>query len=226
MSTPPFYSIGLLYNVLAEPEPAFLGTAFAFRHRSFFVTAGHCIGTLDCDAIRIVLPLVDEEDLSISSIRHHASADVSLLSTTSTPSLTLEPFSGIGGADNWGDPIQVLGYPEEASADGVVPTARLLLGTIQRKFTHTSALGYIYRAGETSFGAPAGMSGGPVHSPSSLDRVIGVMAENHDSTTYLKSVEEVQANGQVYRERIHEVIRYGLYVSLSEIADWLEPLTR
>jgi hypothetical protein len=29
----------------------------------------------------------------------------------------------------------------------------------------------------------------------------------------------------MYRERIHEVIRYGLYVSLAEIADWLDPLT-
>jgi hypothetical protein len=162
------------------------------------------------------LPLIDEDDVSIARIEHHPSADVSPLSAGSIPTSKLEPFAGLGGSNNWGDPIQVLGYPEESSEDGVVPTARLLWGTIQRKFTHTSRLGYRYLAGETSFGAPAGMSGGPVHSPSGLDRVVGVMTENHDSTTYLKSVEEVQADGQIYRERVHEVIRYGLYVSLEE----------
>jgi hypothetical protein len=33
------------------------------------------------------------------------------------------------------------------------------------------------------------------------------------------------ASAPLYRERIHEVIRYGIYVSLGEIADWLDPLT-
>jgi hypothetical protein len=221
----PFYSLALLYNASAEAGPSFLGTAFAFRHREFFLTASHCVGTLEARELRLVLPLIDEDDITIANIEHHSSADVSLLMAGSIPPSRLEPCVGLGGADNWGDPIQVLGYPEESSEEGVVPTARLLWGTIQRKFTHTSRLGYKYFAGETSFGAPAGISGGPVHSPSGLDHVVGVMTENHDSTTYLKSVEEVQADGQMYRERIHEVIRYGLYVSLAEIADWLDPLT-
>lgn len=124
----------------------------------------------------------------------------------------------------WGDEVQALGFPEESTEGEVVPTARLLSGGVQRFFFFESRLGYSYQAGEVGFGAPAGMSGGPVFSPRDLTVVTGLMAENIDSTTYLRSVEEVQENGEVYKNRLHEVIRYGIFVHLPPLRSWLEEL--
>lgn len=52
--------------------------------------------------------------------------------------------------------------------------------------------------------------------------IIGLVPENVDSTTYLRSVAEVQDGDKVYSERIHEVIRYGVFVHLDALSAWLD----
>ena len=80
---------------------------------------------------------------------------------------------------------------------------------------------YRYKAGELSFGSPAGLSGGPVFPRGEQDRIIGVVTENCDSTTFLRSVAEIQDGGQRYTEKVHEVIRYGIFARLDPLSDWL-----
>ena len=208
-----------------QARPAFLGCAFSYRHRGFFVTARHCIGTLAASQIELVLPLADHDSIPLQQIDHHPEADLSLLYAGSIPPDEIAPFEGVDLRARWGDPVQAIGYPEEPEQDQTIPTGRLLAGVVQRTFTYSSPLGYEYRAIETGFGVPAGMSGGPLFSPTSPSRVIGVATENHDSTTYLRSVEEIQENGEVYRERAHHVIRYGLFVELEAMSDWLDGKT-
>lgn len=219
----PFYSIGILVDARDEGSLAFLGSCFAYESRQHFVTASHCVGTLKPHQVRIVLPLVEQEDLGrVQSITHHPQADLAVLQASSSGAPEIAPFVGVSTRGGWGQPIQALGYPEETEANGTtLPTARLFTGFIQRLMIHASQMEYRYNAGELSFGSPAGLSGGPVFPTSENDRVLGVVTENHDSTTYLRSVAEVQDGDNRYTEKVHEVIRYGIFANLLPIEDWL-----
>jgi hypothetical protein len=85
---------------------------------------------------------------------------------------------------------------------------------------HTSKDGYEYDAAEMSIGAPAGLSGGPlVRHDHPL--IIGLVTENHRSTTFLQAVEEIQKGGSVYKETIHEMITYGIALLLQPLDAFL-----
>jgi len=219
----PFYSVALLFNTADGSKPAFLGTCFAYGNNSSFLTAAHCVGRLEAAQIGIALPIIDQADLiSVKEVVRHQQADVALLRVDPVLSEELQPFIGLSAIHSWGEQVQALGYAEESSAEEVIPTARWFSGSIQRLYTHHSLMGYAYRAGELSFGAPAGLSGGPIFTVREEDRIVGIVAENHDSTTMLRSVAEVQDGDSRYSEQIHEVIRYGVFVELSSLRRWLE----
>jgi hypothetical protein len=101
------------------------------------------------------------------------------------------------------------------------PTARFFRGFLQRFWTHHSHLGYTYEAAELSFGAPGGPSGGPVILMPQRIHIVGLVAENFESTTYLRSVEEIQDAGSTYKETIHSTISYGVCVQFKPLEQWL-----
>jgi len=173
--------------------------------------------------LEIVPPVVDHPSLAhVRAIKCHPTADLAMIETEADLSDEVQPFRGVSAHFGWGERVLALGYPEEAQRDGVLPTARLFTGTIQRELIHDSHMGYKYQAGELSFGSPAGLSGGPVFPASEHDLVLGVVAENHDSTTFLRSVAEIQDGSRYYTEKVHEVIRYGLFVRLDMVKEWLD----
>jgi hypothetical protein len=219
----PFYSVGLLFNISDEGHPAFLGTCFAYGSNGSFLTAAHCLGNLEAHQLGILLPIIDQEDFNpIKEVIKHETADVAFLRLDPIEAPELLPFLGLSAIHTWGEHVQALGFAEESSEEEIVPTARWFSGIIQRLYTHQSWMGYEYKAGELSFGAPAGLSGGPVFTAHEEDRIVGLVAENHDSTTFLRSVAEVQEGGNLRSEKIHEVIRYGIFVELSSLRNWLE----
>jgi len=177
-----------------------------------------------------MLPLIDHGDfIPVRRIERHQEADVAKLSTYRVESRELAPFLGLSALNAWVEPVMALGYPlddadnvgDEIREGALGPTARLLTGSVQRFFTFRSPREYRYVAGELSFGAPGGLSGGPVFPTHEQDRVIGVVAENRNSTTYLYS-EILEKEGAVMREeKHHEVIRYGIFVSLEPLTSWL-----
>jgi S1-C subfamily serine protease len=217
----PFYSVATLHRWNDSSDLRFLGSAFAYRSGMTFLTAAHCVGNIAPSQLALSLPLSQLDLLPITSVILHPAADIAVLKTNASDYKELTPFLDTDSPLTWGDTVQALGFPEESEEHGSVPTARLVTGNLQRFYEHTSSMGYVYRACELSFGAPAGLSGGPVFPVRDLSRVVAVVAENHDSTTYLRSVEEVQENGEVYRQHQHEVIRYGVGVWLADVRDWL-----
>src|SRR4051794_21814698 len=161
----PFYSVAVLFD-FSSADPRFLGTCFAYRTNSHFLTAAHCTAKLRADQVRIALPLIDHGDpIRPTKISTHPTADLALLEVPVVSAAELAPFVGVTRVNSWGWPVSALGYPEDAGEDpeeGLKPTARYFSGHIQRLYTHRSRIGpYRYRAGELSFGAPAGLSGGP-----------------------------------------------------------------
>ena len=91
----PFYSVGLLFSARDPASLSFLGSCFAYLTKRHFVTAAHCLGKLEPHEVRIVLPLVAQEDLGVvSAICRHPEADVAVLETPEDADDDLAPFRG------------------------------------------------------------------------------------------------------------------------------------
>lgn len=104
------------------------------------------------------------------------------------------------------------------------PTPRYFRGSIQRLYSHQSTLGkprYEYDAVELSFGAPGGLSGGPVTPEADDTKVMGLMTENFESTTYLSTRTEVWEGASDRKELVHSTINYGVAVRLDLWLEWL-----
>ena len=143
----PFYSTGLLFRVATDGDPAFLGTCFAYRESSTFVTAAHCVRGVSIDQLGITLPLIDHGDfIHVRLARIHAEADVAVLRTDEVTARDFAPFTGQSALHSWGEPVMALGYPmdnaddtgDEERDDALRPTARLFTGDVQRFFTFRS----------------------------------------------------------------------------------------
>lgn len=164
-----------------------------------------------------------ERGLTIEDLQIHPTADVAMVRITDALQI-FDCFRGYSGRFRWGDSVTAFGYPEDTAPDGVVPTPRYFRGHVQRTFDHASSLGYQYRAIELSFGAPGGLSGGPIALRRDSSRAIGIVTENVRSTTYLESIVDVVDGAERYREQIHNVINYGIAVELDTVTDWLNEI--
>lgn len=215
-----FHNTGV---IIANDSGRFLGSCFAFRYPSYFLTADHCVPPELEHSCSVELPAVPGKRFPIGEVRRHGRADVAVLlvPTVSEDDLTWLQYL-IVDDHGWGQPFAACGYPEEYRADRPEPTARIFHGTIQRFFQHRSHLGYEYAAAELSTGAPRGLSGAPVFNPGFHGRLYGVVAENVRTVTDVETVSEVQEGGNTRSELYHNVINYGVAVWLPLIADWLD----
>lgn len=68
------------------------------------------------------------------------------------------------------------GCPSEATGD----VARFFKGHFQRCFRYSDPAGRSYFAGEMSIPVPAGMSGGPLSSPSTPEKICAIATAIHD----------------------------------------------
>lgn len=216
-------TIATLHQRTTEGQLSFLGSAFAFRRGGVFLTAAHCVTALEADEMILAHPLLNSGGPTpVISIRPHPSVDVAVVKV-SGDTTRLSPFYILSTGHSAGSDVGAWGFPEDSSPEGgLVPTPRFFRGNLQRLFSHHSPLGYTYQAGELSFGAPGGLSGGPVFSMPEAMHLIGVVAENFESTIYLRSIYEAEEDGRVTSERIHDVINYGLFVELAPLARWLD----
>jgi len=211
----------------ADGGTKFLGSCSGFRRRDWLITAAHCVrGTRHAD-LAVFAP-DSEAPLRVDHIVVHPNADVALLRLEAGSRLS-DRFAGDTSLYTWGIPVSAFGYPEDTGMAGLEPTARYFRGNIQRLFSHTSHLGYRYDAVELSFGAPGGLSGGPVSPDSDHAMVMGIVAENLTSTTHLSTISdhavEETLNGVLERtrtiEKVHSVINYAIAVCLDPLTDWL-----
>jgi hypothetical protein len=221
----PFYSVGLLYSRNGIRLDKFLGTTFAFRHTDYFITASHCVGAQTPSDLAIAMPAFSgTEGLAVKKLWKHPSADVAILNVSNGAKFGVEPFVLIDAATDYGESVAALGFPEESHPDDTLkPTVRYFRGSVQRLFDYEHKP-WRYAAYELSFGAPAGLSGGPVFPTRDNTIACGVVAANHSATTYLSSVAEVQEGSNYHSERIHTLIEYGIAVRLDQHLEWLNSI--
>ncbi|SRR6266568_943527 len=214
----PLTAVGLLLHVNRDP-PDFLGSCFAFRRQTHFLTAAHCIGTLAPKDLAVSV-LHATGTHAVETIHRHPKADLAILALRGAvpDSDVFGPFGAVGLGQDFG----AYGFPEDVFGVTAAPTARFFKGHIQRFTRHHSHQGYEYTALEMSIGAPAGLSGGPVFLPHLPWLILGIVTENHRSTTFLQSVQEIQEGSAVYKEVVHEAINYGLALLLRTETDFLD----
>jgi Trypsin-like peptidase domain len=211
--------IGLLLRAV-ENDVKFLGTCFAFRQPTHFLTAAHCVAEVAEHELAVALPLGGL--YRVQRVVTHPNADIAVVTLVGMPDNRTQPFWNPVDPHGLGDEFFAFGYPEDTfGEDPRVPTPRMFKGHFQRLFPHKSHLGYRYQAGELNIACPSGLSGGPVYRPAAPVMVLGVAAENLKSTTYLETVEDVERDGVRVITKIHSMIEFGVCVMLSPLIDWL-----
>jgi hypothetical protein len=218
----PLSVVGL---VLAGNEngQAPVGTCFRFRHVDFALTAAHCVP--DVDRLYVVFPRLGQAEI-VAHVERHPQADIA--------ALTIGPLNATDGypenafwdrVSNWslGEEAFAYGYPVEGPAlrDASTPTPRLVVGHYQRFFDYESHNGFRYLAGELSFPAPGGLSGGPVFRQGAPQMLTGMVTSSHESYAITDSVDEINDDGSVLRIEGRKVITYGIALMLSGVSDWL-----
>jgi hypothetical protein len=200
----------------------FAGTCFGLRRPDVMVTAKHVVeGATERDVSVTILLDDIEEGISVRKIVRHASADVAIHLIDNAIEI-FDYFIDIGPRPEMGANVTAFGYPEDTQPSGPRPTPRFFKGHVQRTHRHNSLLGHSYIAAELSFGAPGGLSGGPVAHEALPGLAIGVVAENHESSTYLASRTDVLDGGVQYREDIRAMINYANCVLLEPLRPWFD----
>lgn len=219
----PLQAVAGVFRADASGEPsAFLGTCFAFRQTNCFLTANHCVGTLQETDVLIVHPLI-RRTLRVEEIARHKTADIALLKSEPIESEDAQSFLLAVSDRKLGTDCIAYGFPEMIfGSKSKQPTARLFKCYFQRFMSYESIIyGYLYEAAELNIACPAGLSGGPVFKDDWTMLICGLVTENLQSTTYLDSVEEIQKDGVVIKKQYQNMINYGVCLMLSDVRDWL-----
>jgi hypothetical protein len=200
----------------------FAGSCFGFRRPGWMLTAAHVVADAEEGEVTVTILLDEiEEGIGVERIIRHESADVAILQIDNAIEI-FDYFTDISPVPEMGANITAFGYPEDTQPTGPKPTPRFFKGHVQRRYRHQSHLGYDYIAAELSFGAPGGLSGGPVAHEGFPALALGVVAENHESSTILASRSDVLEDGGQYREETLSMINYAACVLLDPLRAWLD----
>ena len=213
----PLNAVGLVSGAGEE----FLGTCFAFRHWDYFLTAAHCVGGREGDAVSVLCPGSPPRRRAVE-IRRHPEADLAVVRLEEqTPNL-VQPFWGAVGNYGVGQDFAAFGFPDDAlGPDPLQPTPRLFKGHFQR-FLDYGPPPLRYRAAELSVPSPRGLSGGPVFHARRPVELLGMATASVQSSTWPDVVETVEREGERVVTTHHHVVSYGVALILDRVGDWLD----
>ena len=215
----PTNAVGLIARE-TEEGLIVLGTAFAFRQPTTFLTAAHCVSGVGDNLQVLMFAPGGEVGFKVKEAVKHPSADISIIETQDSRD-DVTPFWNFVSNYEWGEEFIAFGYPEDIFGERRSVTPRLFRGYFQRIYAHRSYRGYEYKAAELSIGAPAGLSGGPLFRPGAPAMLTGFVTENLESTTVLHSIEERERDGNITRDRYQKVLTYGVALLLDGVEEWL-----
>lgn len=228
MSTKP--DVGVPVEMSFFPSPRWMiGTCFAFRNSTRFLTAAHCVDE-DVGGLSIWCPLLrPDSSFAVTNVVAHPTADIAMIQVSENEhSQLIEPMIDHGKIDLADDYLSY-GYPDHSDHLGRIPVGRAYRGYLQRAFDFRSHLGYSYEAGEVSVPVEGGVSGAPLfirsyEGTTLLGPVaIGVATENVDSRVVVGFYDEVGEGEQEPTPRRETLTtRYGLAALLHHQGEWLD----
>jgi hypothetical protein len=201
----------------------FLGSSFIFRYTDTLLTAAHCVEKLNPKDILIKIFSTNNKVYEVIDIERHPKADVAILRVKGINEREIGyPKSSLFDDNIFGLEVVSCGFPEDSQLGFSEPTARVFRGHVQRFVNWKSYLGYDYIGAELSFRCPGGLSGGELFNREHVGRTYGLITENIRTSSILDSIEEIEENGEIYREHHESIIYYGIAVWLPAISDWID----
>lgn len=206
-----------------------LGTCFPLNTSRHFLTAAHCVRSVPVSELVVQGPGLLSKRAQVTRVAINPTADVAVLEIDLPPEHYIAPLR-LGKLDSfgWGTPVVAFGFPADTTYLGIPgnyitmtgPMARFFRGHVQRTGLHVSHDGFKYEAMELSFAAPAGLSGDPVFI-ADTEEPIALVAENQESSTYLRTITEVRDEGKEFHESVHSVVNYAISVNLVNLGEWI-----
>ncbi len=209
-----------------EDKGEFAGSSFRLWADNHFLTAGHCVQDYIPENVG-VFDKLQNKIFHCVNITRQPTADLAVLEIEGQLHPFYQKFKIAKVACTLGENVRCFGAlrdwrywnPDESTGEA---QARLVGGLVQRFFTHESQQ-YVSPAFEFSTPIPQGMSGGPAFNAKLDDIAVGVAIGTIKSSVFVsETVHEYEENGLKERERIEEVIRYGVVLRLFDFTDWLK----
>jgi hypothetical protein len=137
------HAVGILIHAEGSAT-SFLGTCFAFRRSTTFLTAAHCLGTLSSQNVLIGLPFISLGTvLPVSGITRHHTADIAILHLPADTEPKVEPFWDFVSNFGWAEEFLAFGYPEDVFGTTTrQPTPRhvMVTGMVTENLESTTTL--------------------------------------------------------------------------------------
>ncbi len=188
------------------------------------MTADHCVRGLKTDQVQIMNPLDDYSDFQCIYIHHHSQADIAISEVSGKIPKQFERFKLTEKDIVYGAQIHCFGMNLDLFDDSRFNSpARVIGGIIQRDFLYRDGV-YESFVLELSTPIPKGTSGGHAFFANKDDTVIGMAIGTIKSEVVVSSFEEYENEKIKERERISEIIRYGVILRLLKVKDWLETI--
>ena len=214
-------SVGLLFRTFDDDRCEFLGTCFAYRSSSRFITAAHCLEGVPCENLKI-MPFHNHILHNVHDYEIHPEADFAIIRMDMFLAVhEFNPFVDCLAVNGLGMDFAAFGFPEDSMGPNKgQSTPRLFKGHIQSVMHyHSSSFPqYKYEASELNIACPRGLSGGPIFSVYEPQKVIGVVTENLEASTIIFEEEKHSSGEHVYYQKY---VEYGVAVLLDPIKDWL-----
>lgn len=216
-----------------DDKADWLGTAFAFRDGSHYLTASHCVPDGLPSGLTVSLPSGVAGMGFVGHVRsfvRHPTADLAILTVEGDPPGALEgaaePFLSVGFAGREiAEEFLAFGYPmsrEPAPTFSEIgPTMRVFVGHYQRTFSHRES-GREFEAAELSIPAPEGLSGAPVFNRERPSEVQAVVVGNKEERTDFVREETISDDGHKQTLETYSRVSYGIAVLLDPLRDWLD----
>jgi hypothetical protein len=202
--------------------PTFLGSCFAFRKKTHFLTAAHCVTTNSRERFVVLTPWEGVYS-AVGEVNKHPKADLAILKLQGDGRDSIQHLTALTEVRGIGGDYYAYGFPEDSVGPNAgTPTARLFKGHCQRTLMHDSHIGYKYDAMELSFPCPGGLSGGPLFGSHLPTIPVGLVTENIEAATLLHSQEILLKDGKPFTEYYHRVISYGIGLLLQPYQEWID----
>ncbi len=198
-----------------------IGSCFRLWASNYFLTANHCVNGLKPEQIQVMNCMDDNHDFQCIAVYQHSKSDIAVLEVKGEIPEIFEKFKLSEQNFAYGSQIHCFGMNIDWDKSG--SPGRVIGGIIQRDFTYSDGK-YESKALELSVPIPKGTSGGPAFFANKDDTVIGMAIGTIKSEVVVSSFEEYEEKEVKTRERISEIIRYGVILRLDPLKEWIQSI--